>query len=237
MDFVVVGLGIGAFAVLLGLAIRDLGPFFRRIPVDGSLTWAEVGQRIAWGRRCRAAGLVVALAGAVLCLATGISLLSRVSDSTGMWIVLAVLVIALVIIAAWAYRFQTIGRTPSVPAALDEPATEDNPAPRPSRKSALAGIRSSTPNLSSRRHAAADPEMPVDDLAAPIGALSVDASGAMRRTPLGAPSDSLSGPSRSSDPNPATTPEPPGGQSSESQSRREPRNTGRGGPGRGQFRR
>ena len=236
MDFVVVGLGIGAFAVLLGLAIRDVGPFFRRIPRDGSMAWAVVAERVAWGRRCRAAGLVVALSGAVLCLVTGISLLARVSDPTGMWIVLAALVVALIAIAAWAYRYQTIGRTPSMPATLDEPVVDDKPAPRPARKSALAGIRSSTPNLS-RRNVDAEHAAPVDDVAAPMGTLTVDATGAMRRTPLGAPSEPTPSPDRPSRSTPATTPEPAKSQRSESQLRKQPRNTGRGGPGDGQVRR
>lgn len=239
MDFVVVGLGIGAFAVLLGLAIRDLGPFIRRIPRDGALAWTDVAERVAWGRRCRAAGLVIALAGAGLCLVTGISLLARVSDSTGMWIVLAALGLALVAIAAWAFRYQTIGRTPSAAASLDQPvkaAMDDKPAPRPARKSALAGIRSSTPNLN-RRHADPDLAAPIDDIAAPMGALTVDASGAMRRTPLGAPSEPTPSPTRSSRSTPATTPDPAKSQRSESQPRKEPRNSGRGGPDGTQFRR
>ncbi len=236
MDFVVIGLGIGAFAVLLGLAIRDLGPFVRRIPQDGSMPWAEVAERVAWGRRCRAAGLVVAIAGAALCLVTGISLLTRVSDSTGMWIVLAALLLAILAVGAWAFRYQMLSRAPSALTLGDEPSEETKPAQHPGRKSALAGIRSSRPHLS-RQSPDPEPAMPVVEDAAPMGALTVDESGAMRRTPVGAPSDPPSTPPRAPRSAPASQPKSAGGRQSEGQTRNESRTTGGSGQGGDPFRR
>jgi hypothetical protein len=237
LDFVVVGLGVGAFAVLLGLAIRDLGPFFRRIPRAGTMPWSEVAERVAWGRRCRAAGLVVAIAGATLCLITGISLLARVGDSTGMWIVLAALVAGALAIALWAFRYQAHVRAPSIPSPIEEANEERERPQRPARKSALAGIRSSRPNVS-RRPADDEPAdssksdrpdpRPAADAAAPMGALTVDASGAMRRTPIGVQSEPTAPTSRPQRPTQASTPAPARGQRNEGQSR-EPRNSGRGG--------
>ena len=245
MDFVVVGLGIGALAVLLGLAIRDLGPFFRRIPRDGSIPWSEVAERVAWGRRCRAAGLVVAIAGAALCLITGVSLLARTADSTGMWIVLASLGLAVLAIAAWAFRYSTLDRTPVVPSSHAETVEESNTPERPARKSALAGIRSSRPNLN-RRTSDAEPASQAErdhadmrqpsrqastDSGAPVGALTVDASGAMRRTPIGVPSEQANPTARPQQPAPASNQAPARGQRNEDQPR-DPRNSSRGGPGR-----
>jgi len=244
LDFVVVGLGIGALAVLLGLAIRDLGPFFRRIPRDGEMPWSEVAERVAWGRRCRAAGLVVAIAGAALCLITGVSLLSRVSDSTGMWIVLGALGLAILAIAAWAVRYQMLGRAPSAPSSMNETVEESKPSQRPARKSALAGINKGKPNLS-RRTAAAETAEPAEDdravvrqqgrqaasdVAAPMGALTVDASGAMRRTPIGVPSEPANPAAREQRPAQASTPVPVRGETNEGQIP-DQRNSGRGGPG------
>lgn len=207
MDFVVVGLGLGAFAVLLGLAVRDLGPLFRRIPRDGALPWTEVAERVAWGRRCRAAGLVVAIAGAAVCLITGIALLARVSDSAGMWTVVVALVGALLAVVAWAVRYQSHGTALSTFQGDVEGPTEEGPSgSRPARRSALAGIKSSRPKLS-RRAAGTDAVSASDDDrevarpterrgatgdSAPMGALTVDSSGAMRRTQVGIPSDPAS---------------------------------------------
>ncbi len=208
------------------------------------MPWSEVAERVAWGRRCRAAGLVVAIAGAALCLITGVSLLSRVSDSTGMWIVLGTLGLAVLAIAAWAVRYQMLGRAPSEPASMKESVEESKPSQRPARKSALAGINRGKPNLS-RRTAETETAEPVADdravvrqqgrqaaadVAAPMGALTVDASGAMRRTPISVPSEPANPAARTQRPAPESTPVPARGQRNEGQIR-DQGDSGRGGPG------
>ncbi|MBA3336897.1 MAG: hypothetical protein H0T49_04990 [Chloroflexia bacterium] len=106
MDFVVVGLGLGALAVLVGLALRDFGPRFRRFPLHPRVSRSQVRDAISWGRACRAGGLVLALAGGGLSLLTLVALFSRASDRSGGLIVACSGVVALCGIAAWAYVFR-----------------------------------------------------------------------------------------------------------------------------------
>jgi hypothetical protein len=101
VDFVVLGFGLGALAVLIGLGVRDLGPLRRRVSRRGELAWSEVARRVAWGRACRAVGLLATLAGAGVCFVTLVALALGVSDSAGMIIVIVALLVALVLIGAW----------------------------------------------------------------------------------------------------------------------------------------
>ncbi len=105
MDFVVVGFGLGALAVLLGLGLRDLGPWTRRVRQGRVLTWPEIAQRVAWGRRCRAGGLVVALAGGAIWLATLVALAAGAGDRTGLAMVLATVSLAAGGVFAWAIAY------------------------------------------------------------------------------------------------------------------------------------
>ena len=105
MDFVVVGFGLGALAVLLGLGVRDLGPWMRRVRQGRVLTWPEIAQRVAWGRRCRAGGLVVALAGGAIWLATLVALAAGAGDRTGLAMVLATVSLAAGGVFAWAIAY------------------------------------------------------------------------------------------------------------------------------------
>ena len=107
MDFVVLGFGLGALIVLVGLGLRDLGPWLRRVPRPGRdmLQWSEVGRRVAWGRACRAGGLVLTLGGASVCLATLLLLIAGAGDDFGMSVVVACLLLALVALGGWAALF------------------------------------------------------------------------------------------------------------------------------------
>ena len=107
MDFVVLGFGVGALLVLVGLGVRDLGPMLRRLPRPGlaDLPWSEVARRVAWGRACRAAGLVVTLAGAALCLVTLLVLVAGAGDGLGMGLVLGMLATTVLVSAGWALLF------------------------------------------------------------------------------------------------------------------------------------
>jgi len=102
VDFVVVGFGVGALGVVLGLLARDIGPWFRRVPSGRALPGAELARRVAWGRRCRAGGAVVAIAGGAVCAATIVALLAGVGDGAGLAAVLLTLVGALLAVAGWA---------------------------------------------------------------------------------------------------------------------------------------
>ena len=106
MDFVVVGLGLGALAVLVGLALRDFGPRFKRFLLHPGVSRSQVRAAISWGRACRAGGLVIVLAGGGLCLLTIVALFGRASDRSGGLIVACSGVVALCGIVAWAYVFR-----------------------------------------------------------------------------------------------------------------------------------
>ncbi len=102
VDFVVLGFGLGALVVLLGLALRNLGPWARRIRQGQVLPWSEVSRRVTWGRACRAAGLVVAIAGGFVFSMTLVALVGRVSDATGALVVLFASAAALLACVGWA---------------------------------------------------------------------------------------------------------------------------------------
>lgn len=204
MDFVVLGFGVGALAVLLGLAARDLGPMLRRVPRDGSVPWAVVTERVTWGRACRAGGLVVALAGAMLCVLTGAALLARASDDTGLFVVLGGVVAVLIVIAAWAIRYiMRRNEQPDRPTKGQRPTKKTRPYRSErldrSTRSVAAGSRRREQSGSSEavdaRAGAAEERSGRDSAPAsrrvadspPMGALTVDAMGGFRRTPMAMP--------------------------------------------------
>ena len=102
VDFVVVGFGVGALGVLLGLLARDAGSWHWPRPAAGDASTASIARRIAAGRASRAGGRVLALGGAVTCLATLLALLLRLSDRAGALLVLAALVLATAGAIVWA---------------------------------------------------------------------------------------------------------------------------------------
>ncbi len=204
MDFVVLGFGVGALAVLLGLAARDLGPMVRRVPRDGSIPWSIVAERVTWGRACRAGGLVIALAGATLCVTTGAALLARASDGTGMLVVLGGVVVVLIAIAAWAIRYRMSPTEQPERAARNPRSKEKTRSSRSERadrstRSAASGARRR--EESGRSKAVDAPPVaseegsgrvsaPADRRVAespPMGALTVDAMGGFRRAPVTMP--------------------------------------------------
>src|SRR5688572_17613880 len=87
--------------------MRDLGPLLRRVPRGGpdDMPWSGVAARVGWGRVCRAAGLLVTLGGAAVCLVTLVVLVAGAGDGFGMGLVLAALVLTLLVGAAWAALF------------------------------------------------------------------------------------------------------------------------------------
>lgn len=112
MDFVVVGFGLGALSVLLGFALRDLGPRRRAIPPDATLPVAEVTRRVAWGRACRAGGGILALAGTLVWLVTFAALVGQAGDELGDLLVLTSCVVALALIAGWFFAYRRLAQHP-----------------------------------------------------------------------------------------------------------------------------
>ncbi len=101
MDFVVVGLGLGALGVLLGLTLRDAAAWRWRVRADRTLAAGEVAARVAAARACRAGGRLLALGGAGVCLTTLLAILFRVSDRAGAALVLALLIVVTAGAIAW----------------------------------------------------------------------------------------------------------------------------------------
>ncbi len=157
VDFVVLGFGIGALAVLLGLALRNLGPWPRRIRQGQVLRWSEVTRRLAWGRACRAAGLVLAIAGGFLCFATLAALIARANDRTGALIVLFASALALLASVGWALVYAR--RQPRlVPVFTASPA-------RPQTKPTVDLLTSSPPGRGRpKRGSAIDDLVPSHDV-------------------------------------------------------------------------
>jgi hypothetical protein len=115
VDFVVVGFGLGALAVLLGLGVRDLGPWTRPVPRAGrgDLAWAEIARRVARGRACRAGGLVATLGGTAICAVTFLALVAGLGDTAALWVVVATVALAALALVGWAVlyrRTQAAGR-------------------------------------------------------------------------------------------------------------------------------
>ncbi|MCC6315827.1 MAG: hypothetical protein IT337_17655, partial [Thermomicrobiales bacterium] len=103
MDFVVVGVGIGALAILLGLIVRDAGSWWvrraaSRAPTDPRRTRTLHGV-------CRAAGRALALDGLVLLAVTAVALFAGWSDRAGATAVMLALAIVLLGSIGWAFRY------------------------------------------------------------------------------------------------------------------------------------
>lgn len=108
------------------------------------MSWFEVTRRVAWGRTCRAFGLVLAVAGGFLCLATLAALVARASDGTGALIVLAAAAIALLGTVAWALSYARRQPRPIMAAepGTRQPALRLGSTPRPGAWGDAPGGRS-----------------------------------------------------------------------------------------------
>lgn len=129
MDFVVVGLGLGALGVLVGLALRDLAPRPWRVRAATHRPPAEVARRVAQARALRVGGRVLALAGGALWLATLAALAAGLDDRAGALVVLIVATLLLVAISAWvaAYAHRYHPRPARRPARTTTPAAGPPP--------------------------------------------------------------------------------------------------------------
>lgn len=90
MDFVVAGFGLGAVLMLVGFAVRDLGPLRYRAQQDDAVA------RRLWSDLCRRVGAMIVTGGFATCLVTLVLLLAGVGDKTGALLVIAVSALAVV---------------------------------------------------------------------------------------------------------------------------------------------
>jgi len=133
VDFVVVGFGLGALAVLLGLALRDRGPWFWRVSPWRELASPLLVQRVAWGRGCRAGGLVLALAGGAVLLVTVVALLAGADDRPGLLLVAGTITLAAAGVLAWLLAYLRFAHpdlwSPRRPAPTPVAASAFSPEP------------------------------------------------------------------------------------------------------------
>lgn len=132
MDFVVVGLGVGALALLLGLTIRELGSRWWSIRPDEPLSAPDQARRLAIGRVSRAGGVVLGLAGGLILIATVAAIALGLPDRTGAIVVMAVVTVAVLGTVAWgavyAHRYHPRGSRPRRPQAGREPLPDQRPS-------------------------------------------------------------------------------------------------------------
>ena len=101
MDFVVIGFGLGALVLLLGMIVQQVGPTFFRVPRTPPLAWAVFSHRRSRLRTCRAAGRMLAIAGGGICTVTFLALVAGVNDRVGAGLVLTAVLFALLGFLAW----------------------------------------------------------------------------------------------------------------------------------------
>lgn len=132
MDFVVVGLGVGALAILLGLTSREAGPRWWPLCRDQPLSPSERARRLAIGRAGRAGGLVLCLAGSAIVVVTIIGLGLSLSDQAGAILVMATISATVLGGVAWATLYVARYHPRPLPRAPGRrPARESEPDEAP----------------------------------------------------------------------------------------------------------
>jgi hypothetical protein len=95
VDFVVAGFGLGAVMMLIGFAVRDLGPLrYRGSEGDGIV-------RRQWGHLCRTVGNAIVAGGFAVCLVTLVLLFADADDDFGARMVASVSAIAVIGSGVW----------------------------------------------------------------------------------------------------------------------------------------
>jgi hypothetical protein len=130
VDFVVAGLGFGALLIVIGFAVRDLGPFVWRFPANASeddLRRELIDRTVL----CHAIAKAFTIAGGITLVATAIAVAAGVGDSTGELVfALAAAVSSLfaAIAGALAIRQFQAARTAYRPTpAMPRPVTRSSP--------------------------------------------------------------------------------------------------------------
>jgi hypothetical protein len=133
VDFVVVGLGVGALAILLGLTIREVGSRWWSIQPDAPLSSPEQARRLAIGRAGRSGGTVLSLAGTFILIATIAAIALNLPDRTGAIVVMAVVTIAVLGTVVWGAVYARRSHPRSAHRTRrPRPAAEPLPVQRPS---------------------------------------------------------------------------------------------------------
>jgi hypothetical protein len=95
VDFVVAGFGLGAVMMLIGFAVRDLGPYrYRGGEGDGVV-------RRQWGQLCRTVGNAIVSGGFLVCLVTLVLLFADAGDDFGARMVASVSALAVIGSGVW----------------------------------------------------------------------------------------------------------------------------------------
>ncbi|MCC6705142.1 MAG: hypothetical protein IT334_09710 [Thermomicrobiales bacterium] len=104
MDFVVVGLGLGALMMLAGFGLRDLGPWlFGSNASDRTLPEFEAVKATIRKQTLASIGTAIATAGAGLAMVTSAALFAKTDDDIGTIVVGMSLALAAVGVGAWTY--------------------------------------------------------------------------------------------------------------------------------------
>lgn len=202
VDFVVVGFGLGAIGVLLGLALRDRGRSWCRARAARAVAAGAFEQWLVRARRCGDAGATLLLAGLAICIATMLALIANVGDAAGFALTLGSGLLAGGAGITWlvAARHQD-ARSGRATLTADE---IDDAAPLPLALAIAAGARRAgldeaddlAPDVADEPDAAAmGVASAADELAAPAeGAAASDLNGneravAVDRSPAGAVND------------------------------------------------
>jgi hypothetical protein len=104
VDFVVFGCGFGALLMLLGFALRDLGPWlFGTTPSDEALPEFEGAKATIRKQTLATIGTGISFAGAGIAAVTFAALLASADDRMGAMVVGISVILATVGVAAWSY--------------------------------------------------------------------------------------------------------------------------------------
>jgi hypothetical protein len=95
VDFVVAGFGLGAVMMLIGFAVRDLGPLrYRRSEDDPATTWQ-------WSALSHTVGRAIVAGGFAVCLVTLVMLVIGAGDDTGARMVASIAAVAVIGSGVW----------------------------------------------------------------------------------------------------------------------------------------
>ncbi len=135
MDFVVFGFGLGAILMLVGFALRDLGPWlFGSVRHDEALPEFEGVKSTIRKQTLSSIGNAISVAGAGVAAVTFSALLSKADDDLGAIVVGMSLVLAAVGVGAWTYDVFRRYRAALDIVAAQEQAARQRMAPRQKRR-------------------------------------------------------------------------------------------------------
>ena len=135
MDFVVFGLGLGAILMLVGFALRDLGPWlFGAARQDEALPEFDGVKATIRKQTLSSVGNAISVGGAGVAAVTFSALLAKADDDLGAIVVGMALVLATVGVGAWTYDIFRRYRLAMEIVASQEEAARQRLAPRQKRR-------------------------------------------------------------------------------------------------------